>query len=92
MAHRQRDYVVAGLQEFLHRLFDRFAGASDDRLLPAVDVGDHHVIINGLQYPLDFSQGRKNRGHASGIFYRHLRHAAAASANGCQRVLEGQRT
>ena len=77
VADRQRHYVVASLQEDLHGLFNCFAGAADDRLLPAVYVGDHNVVVDGLQYSLDFSERRKDGRHLSGVFHRH-----AASCRG----------
>ena len=91
VADRQRPYVIASLQEDLHGLFDCFAGAADDRLLPAVYVGDHNVAVNGLQYSLDFSKRRKDGRHLSGVFHRHARHAATAGTDGSQCVLEGER-
>src|ERR1019366_8843418 len=92
VANRQRHYVVASLQEDFHGLFDRLAGAADDRLLPAIYVGDHNIAVDALQDSLDFSQRRKDRRHPSGIFHRYAHHAAAAGANRSQCVLEGERT
>src|SRR5271165_500108 len=48
VADRQWPYVVASLQEDLHSFFHGLAGATNDRLLSTVYVGDHHVIVNGL--------------------------------------------
>src|SRR5208337_4876533 len=44
-----------------------------------------------LQDSLDFFKRSKNRGHSAVVVHRHLRHSAAASADGFERVNKGER-
>ena len=68
-----------------------FAGAANDRLLPAVNVGNHNVVVDGFQDSLDFGERGENRSHFAGIVHRYLGHAAATGTHGSQCVLKGER-
>ena len=61
-----------------------------DRLAVAVDIGDHHIAVDGLQDSLDFFQRSKHSRHAAVVVHRYLGHSAAASADGLQRVVKGK--
>ena len=53
------------VQEGFHCLLNCLALTADDGLALAVDVGDHHVAVDGFQGLLDFSERRENRCHAA---------------------------
>ena len=73
-----------------HGLLDRGAGAADDGLVLAVDIGDDDVAVDRLQDPFDLGERRKHGRHPAVVAHRDARHLAAAGADGLQRVVEGQ--
>ena len=54
MAHRQGRDFVTRIDERGHGLLNCGAGAADHGLVLTIDVGDHHVAIDGFQGALDF--------------------------------------
>ena len=90
MTDRQRGHVVTGFQKSRHGLLDRGAGAANDRLVLAVDVGDHHVTTHRFQDALDFFERSKHSRHATLVRRREASHFASTRADSFQRVGEGQ--
>ncbi len=76
--------------ESLDRQVDGVRAAADDRLLAAVQVGDHHVAADRRQDPLDLGERRHDRRHAAVVGHRDVGHLAAAGAHRLQRVGERQ--
>ena len=62
------DHVVAGFLKGFHGLLNGLAGAADDGLVLAVNVGDHDIAVDGLQNALDLRAGERTRRHASLVF------------------------
>ncbi len=90
VADRQLRDVVAGFLKNLHGLRNRIAGAANDCLMFAVDIGDHHVALDRLQNSFDFIQRCKHSGHLALVGHGHARHAATAGADCFQGFVERQ--
>ena len=90
MAHRQGYDVVSRLEENLRGLLNGLAGATDNGLAIAIDVGDHHVASDRFQNSLDFFNWRKDSRHPAIVFHRDPSHFAPAGTDGFQRVRKGQ--
>ena len=90
VAHRQGHHFVACFLQNFRGVFHCLGCTADHRLMIAVDIGDHHVTLDGLQDSLDFIQRRNHGGHFSVVFHRHAGHLAATGADRFQCVSKRQ--
>ena len=81
VAHRQQAGGEAGFLQRFHRLLDPVGGAADHRLAVTVDVGDHHVPLDGVDDLFDFLQWAKAGGHQAVVGHRYFRHFRSPGAH-----------
>ncbi len=90
VTHRQHHRLHVALAEHRHRGVHRVAGAADDGLAVAVEVGDDDVARDGFDDLAHGLEGAEDRRHLAVVGHVDAGHLAPAGAHRQQRVLEGQ--
>ena len=66
--------------------------STDHRLLVAVDIGDHHVVVDRVDCTLDLLDRCEDCRHLPCVGHVDVGHLAPAPGNGFERILERERT
>ena len=91
VAHRERNHLSASIGEEASRGLDTGGRAADDRLLEAVHIGDHDVVIDRFHRGFDvFDRGEYGR-HCALVRNVDVGHLPASSRDGLEGILEGER-
>ena len=92
VAHGERHDLRTSLGQQLPGGLDPCGRSADHRLLVAVDIGDHHVVVDRVDYALDLLDRCEDCRHLPCVGHVDVGHLASAPGYGFERIFERERT
>jgi len=89
MTYLQRAGHITGVADRTHGLFNALRRPADYGFLGAVDIRNHHIIVDGGKDLLDLVDRPEYRRHHAVVIQRTARHFIAARADSLQRFFKG---